>query len=278
MQWARWIVLSAVGLLAGCHHPRQPAAAPPVNYSEYHAHPFSWFGVSRVLVLPLDNETTFSHASEEVRNALVTELQQLGCFEVVPAPPEVCTTLSRYARANGRFNELALIQMARDFRADVIILGTLSQFSPYTPVRMGLVLQVISPADGVVVASVDGVWDSANPWIAQRARDYYLQSCRRRDEPLTADLVLDSPRLYQRFVCAEAAHILVDEGHIPPRLAGNPGASGNASGAPGCPAPPATSAPAPALLPPPFEENSPAGKAGPDGAADPRSSSRSGSY
>jgi hypothetical protein len=218
--------------------------------------------------MPIHNETDSSHAAEEARNALCTELQQLGRFEVIPAPPEVCVEFSQMIRENGRFNELVMIQLARQFRADAIIMGTLSQFSPYNPVRMGLVLQVVSPGDGMVVASVDGMWDSANPWIAQRARNYYEAYCRGRDKPLTANLVLDSPRLYQRFVCSEAAHILVDERHEPLGLVPAvppPGATeGNAtpSADPGC-APgqamplPAGPAPNPGLLPQPLKDGGP---------------------
>jgi hypothetical protein len=206
---------------------------PPLNYSYYHGHAFSWNGVRRVLVLPLANETNYSHAAEEVRNAFCTEMQQLGRIDCVPAPPDACAVLSQTIRSNGTFNELVLIDLARTYHADAIIMGTLTQYSPYNPVRMGLNLQVVSPGDGVVVASVAGIWDSASPWIAQRARDYYAQYCRRRDEPLTANLVLDSPRLYQRFVCFEAAHILVDDIHGPPGI-GVPADSGQTATAPGC--------------------------------------------
>jgi hypothetical protein len=285
MRWVCLIVLSSATLLTGCHHPKQPPVSPPLNYSFYHGQPFSWGAVSRVLVLPLRNETSFSHASEEAQNALVTELQQLGRFEVVPAPDDICTDASRYVRVNGRFNELALIQMAHDFRADVIIMGTLTQYSPYKPVRMGLSLQVVSPVDGLIVASVAGLWDSANAWIAQRARDYYLQFCRRRDEPLTAELVLDSPRFYQRFVCFEAVHILV--GDFLPGVPPKPGAAGSETGpgsgepgaGPACSpsAPPSRTGPPPSLLPPPLPDNPVDGKLGPGGPDGSRPFSRLGS-
>jgi nucleotide-binding universal stress UspA family protein len=246
--------------MLGCiiHHPKQPAAPPPLNYSYYRGDAVSWNGVKRVLVLPLTNETEYSHAAEEVRNALVTELQQLGRFEVIPGPPGL-TLPSRFIRENGQFNELGLIEIAREFHADAIIMGTLTQFSPYNPVRMGIVFQVVAPGDGVVVSSVDGMWDSANPWIDQRARAYYAKYTRRRDETLTANLALDSPRLYQRFVCFEAAHILVDDPHSAPGLSQQEAQATAGAGGPGCtPGQPPVSPPPPPPPPGPGVGNAPA--------------------
>ena len=197
----------AAGLLAlGCVGAKRQND-PPFSY--YHAPPFQWNNVARVLVLPLDNETAAPHVPEEVRNALLSELEQMGRFEVIPGPPDLPVTISRVIRDNGRFNEVALIEVARTFRADVIVMGAVTQYSPYAPPRLGMVLQAVSPGDGAVIASVDGLWDSTNPLVAQRARDFYLQWCKAHDEPFTAELALSSPRLFQRFVCSEAAHVLV---------------------------------------------------------------------
>jgi hypothetical protein len=172
--------------------------------------------VARVLLLPLDNETTFPKASEEVRKALAAELQQMGRFEVVPAPPDVHARLSGEIRYEGRFNEAVMIQLARIFRADVIVLGTLSHYHPYPQPRIGLTLQAVSPGDCKVVASVDGLWDAAQPAVKARARAFYAQG---RAHPLhpgltdnegfAGDLALASPALFQRFVCNEAASVLV---------------------------------------------------------------------
>ncbi len=205
-------ILSATVLLTGCRHP--PPPEPP--YSYYRAPQFQWRGVARVLIMPLDNETDFPHAADEVRNSLVTEMQRLGLFEVVPAPPDVPVDLCRVIRENGRFNEAILVQLARTFRADAIIMGAVTQYSPYTLPRLGVVLQVVSPGDAAVMASVDGVWDAASRPIAERARAFYSQRAKPRDEPFTAELVLDSPRLYQRFVCFEAAQALVGASVTPP--------------------------------------------------------------
>ena len=203
------LFLLAAGL-AGCdpfcllrlfHKPPPP----PALVREYRARGFDWNAVSRVLLLPLVNETAFPHVAEEVRAALAAELQALGRFEVVNAPHDLNGCLVQQVRVEGRFNEFALVELARLCRADVIVLGTVTNYSPYPPPRLGLAIQVVSPFDAVVVASVDGLWDAAVKGTADQARLFHREGLAPRQVWMSGELVLDSPRLYQRFVCGQAA-------------------------------------------------------------------------
>jgi hypothetical protein len=223
----------ALLLAAGCH--QAPHVEP--TYSYYHAPGLDWSRVNRVLVLPFENETTFNQVPEEVRRAFAAELQQVGRFEVMPAPPDVWAELSGQIRCNGRFNEAVMIELARCTRADLIVLGTVSQYSPYRLPRLGLVLQVVSPADAVIVASVDGLWDSTHQDIAGKARAYYREDARGgRAAPFPETLALESPQYFQRFVCHEAVIALLSVPR-PPAPPGQPGAdagSGAIKPAAGC--------------------------------------------
>jgi hypothetical protein len=220
-------------LAAGCHQP--PVVEPPFSY--YHAPGLEWCRVNRVLLLPMENESTFNQAPEQVRRALAEELQAAGRFEVVPAPPDVWAELSGQIRCNGRFNEAVMIEMARCTRADLIVMGTISQYSPYRLPRLGLVLQVISPGDAVIVASVDGLWDSTHQDIAARARAYYREGARGgRTAPFPETLALESPQYFQRFVCHEAVASLLawPPPPPPPPPQGQEGATGAAGAAGKC--------------------------------------------
>jgi hypothetical protein len=221
------IAVIALLLTAGCHH--QPTVEEP-TFSRYHADGLDWCRVNRVLLLPLDNESPVSQASEQVRRALAEELQAMGRFEVVPAPPDVWAELSGQIRCNGRFNEADMIELARCTRSDLIIMGTVTQYSPYRLPLLGLALYVISPSDGVEVASVDGLWDSTHQDIAGRARAYYREASRGgRNAPFTETLALESPQYYQRFVCHEAVVALLSV-PPPPQPPSQAGAGAGAGG------------------------------------------------
>lgn len=206
-------------LTASCHTPDRPALPPEPTASQYHADTFSWAAVSRVLVLPVLNESAHTRAGDEVGRALSIELQQLGRFEVVAPPAGHDARLAAQVHRGGRFDEAVMLDLAHAARADVILHGTVTTYSPYPRPRLGLVLQAVSPAEGKVVASVDGLWDATQRPVEVRAKLYYHQLPGRHpwvannviapNDGYADELALDSPMLFQRFVCHEAVATLV---------------------------------------------------------------------
>lgn len=216
----RCLLLGALALAASCA--TAPPCPPEPTASRFRHPGFAWARVARVVVLPLVNETAHPQAGEEVRRQLTAELQQLGLFEAVPAPPGMTEAVARRVRDSGRFSEDDLVLLARCGGADVILLGTLGHYSPYTRPRIGLTLHAISPDLGQAVASVDGLWDSVDHDVADRARAWYAryktlkQHARDHalgvwDDDYAVQLVLSSPYLFGRFVCAEAVRLLLGE-------------------------------------------------------------------
>ncbi|VTT97910.1 Putative uncharacterized protein OS=Candidatus Kuenenia stuttgartiensis GN=kustb0147 PE=4 SV=1 [Gemmataceae bacterium] len=220
------LAAAAALALAGCclferrAQKRAPQPAPP-TFSQYHLDGWDWGAVNRVLVLPFLNESENTRAGDETRVAFTSELQKLGRFEVVAAPPDDTAALAATVHRGGRFDEAVMLKLARLTRADVIVHGTVTQYSPYnTRPRLGLVLQAVSPEQAKVVASVDGLWDATDAAVAERARAHYRQRPRERppwvrnhvivsEDSFASELVLESPALFQRFVCGEAALTLL---------------------------------------------------------------------
>lgn len=227
------LLLGCLLVAPGCKTPPPIVVEPP--YSHYHAPDFSWGEAGRVLILPLRNETSHPAAAEEVRRALAAELQQMGRFEMVLTPPDDQACLSREIRQNGRFNEAVMVDLARHHGADLIVLGGLTHYRPYQRPHLGLTLQVVHPLSGKVVASVDGLWDSTRHDIADRAVAFYSRPLTYKDHlahhllgavdtSYADELVLDSPQLFQRFVCHEAALALVEPPMQPGLAPGSPSA------------------------------------------------------
>ena len=198
---------------------------PPVaqtTASQYHLEGWDWKGVSRVLVLPLRNESAYTRSGEEMQAALTSELQRLGRFEVVAATPEHLQRLSTGVHQNGVFDETVLWDIAKETRADVVIHGTITHYSPYPRPRIGVVIQAVSPAQGKVVASVDGLWDTTDAALAEKIRMYYRQQTRplpprirnstiAKDDSFATELSLDSPALFQRYICHQVSRTLIGE-------------------------------------------------------------------
>jgi hypothetical protein len=172
------------------------------------------------VILPFFNETETSRVAEQVQQGLLGELQRLGRFEVVPAPADDQAVLSACVRRGGRFDEAVLLHIARISCADVVVHGIVTHYQLHPRPRLGLVVQAVAPGEGKVVASVDGLWDTTDATVAERCRAFYRQRPRPlppfirnnvvpHDYVFTEDLALDSPALFQRWVCWEVARILL---------------------------------------------------------------------
>ncbi len=217
------VALFLGGLFAvSCHSLLKPAPPPPETpVSQYHADSFSWEPIRRVLVLPVLNESIYTRAGDEIGVALSAELQALGRFEVISPPQGAKTQLASSIHRGGRFDEAVMLEIGRSCRADVIVHAAATQYSPYPRPRLGLVLQAVSPRDGVVVSSVDGLWDSTQHSVEIRAKLYYHQLPQRRpwirehkiapDNGYADEMALESPQLFQRFVCHEAVERLIGQ-------------------------------------------------------------------
>ncbi len=194
---------------------------PPVTYSTFRQPGWEWADVARVVVFTPHNESEYTRTDSEFHTALTAELQRLGRFEVVAAPPDEQAALSQVAHRGGSFDQRVLLDIAKRTRADVVVFVSVTQYSPYPRPRMGVVIQAVAPAEGKVIASVDGLWDTADGGIAEQVRAYYRQ----REKPLppyvrnhviaaddnfAADIALDSPALFQRWVANVTGRLLVD--------------------------------------------------------------------
>jgi hypothetical protein len=217
----RLALVAVVALLAGCVYFQRggyPYIHPePPTFSQYHLAGWQWQRVDRVLVLPFLNESGYTRAGEEVRAAFASELQKEGRFEVIVAPPDDQAVLAATIHRGGKFDEAAMLALAVRTEADVVVHGTVTQYSPYPRPRLGLILQAVGPQEAKVVASVDGLWDTTDAGLAERCRIYYRQAVRPRlpvirdnviprtnIEGFAEDVALDSPLLFQRWVCHEA--------------------------------------------------------------------------
>lgn len=212
-------LVALVALVAGCglipkgrFANRRPE---PPTFSQYHLDGWQWQSVDRILVLPFLNESEYTRAGDEVRAALTSELQREGRWEVVSAPPDDCAVLAAQVHRGGRFDEAAMLLLAQKTGADVVVHGIVTHYTPYPRPQLGLILQAVGPQEAKVVASVDGLWDTTDPAVAQRCRVYYRPSVHPRpafvrnhlivnDDSFAGELALDSPALFQRWVCHEA--------------------------------------------------------------------------
>lgn len=197
-------------LCLGCAHGRSPDVAPAIApFQQFVAPNVDWSTVQRIVLMPLANHSTFPRAAAELQTNLAAELQRAGRFEIVVAAREDPGARSQDVFARGQFDEVEVLRIAREYQAQAVLFGLVTQYQPYSPPRVGLSLLMISPGDGIVIASSDGLWDSREANTSTQAQNYFKQSLHWPQSVLGSDRVLESPDVFQRFVCQQIAQSLM---------------------------------------------------------------------
>ncbi|MEX2285641.1 MAG: hypothetical protein WD648_01050 [Planctomycetaceae bacterium] len=164
----------------------------------------------------MSNETRFPHAESDIRDALAAELRAAGLFEVVSCPCEIGESWAAALREHGRFDELNLIEITERFQVDGVIYGSLTDYCPYWPPRIGVNLHLVSTHEAVTLASVDGVWDTRDEYVASQAQRFYDARLSPKSRDPEGELMLHAPQLFQKFVANQIVHLLAGPLGSPP--------------------------------------------------------------
>jgi hypothetical protein len=186
----------------GCTVPR---------FSVYRAPDFAPSRVRRVIALPFQHETDCVAVGDQIRAALAAEIQAAGCFEVVPAPDRLTAVLATQARRTGRFDELFVAELGRQFGADALLLGTVTAYRPYNKPLIGLKVQIVGTEHGRVLWAADGLWDTSLRAVVTRARSYYVKRHPMWDQLDGWKIMRLSPARFHRFVAYELVEAMRSE-------------------------------------------------------------------
>lgn len=124
----RMPLLLACLLCAGC------SAIPEITHEPLYHNPFPQ--LARVAVLPFYNQSGDPTVNQdEVAIAYYTELQQIRGFEVMPVP-----VAKQLAAASGIEPQTPedFQKLAQALGVDVLVVGSVTEYTPYYPPRMGL--------------------------------------------------------------------------------------------------------------------------------------------
>jgi nucleotide-binding universal stress UspA family protein len=183
--------------------------SPVAPFQQYIDPRADWSAIQRVVLLPLSNHTAYPRIAEELQSSLAAELQRAGRFDMVVATREDPGARSRDIFSSGQFDEIELLRIAREYQAQAVLVGHVTQYHPYHLPRIGLSLLMIYPAEGIAIASSEGMWDAREAETAAQAKQQYGSSLHWPHSVIGADRVLESPDLFQRFVSQQIASALV---------------------------------------------------------------------
>lgn len=202
-------LLALATLGGGCAHDRPAEVMATAPFQQYLDPRVDWGSVQRVVLMPLANQTAYPRIADEMQTNLAAELQRAGRFDIVVATREDPGASARDVFARGQFDEVELLRVAREYQAQAVLFGQVTQYHPYNPPRVGLSLLMVHPAEGIAIASAEGLWDAREVGTASQAKQLYGQSLSWPQSVLGTDRVLESPDVFQRFVSQQVASSLI---------------------------------------------------------------------
>jgi hypothetical protein len=86
--------------------------------------------------------------------------------------------------------------------------GTIQQYMPFPHLRASLSLRLVDLRSGFVLWAFEDVWDSNDKTVERRMQRFFKEQMRSGYEPINWQILVTSPRAFERFVAWEVAQTL----------------------------------------------------------------------
>jgi hypothetical protein len=151
-----------------------------------------------------------------LQGALVAELSAVMPYELVPLDEEDLVEVDMHdAFRRGRYDTRAVLEVARRYRLDGLILGTVTHYQPYPPQALGLEVELVAIETGATLWSSSLQLDAADARVRARLDRWQKDHTSGGGNRESVQLTLVSPERFARFAAAEVAAATLLPGSSP---------------------------------------------------------------
>lgn len=171
---------------------------------------FESYPIHRVGLLPvIGRELDEAHA-KLIQSAFYTELSLQTPYEVVPLDHHDLEEIhSGEPYIRGRYEPQMVIDLGRRFRFDAMFVGTVIEYSSYSPLRLSMQMDMIATETGASIWSSAVQLDSSSDRVRKAVKAFYLDSgAVDAEDGKGWELALLSPRLFAQFGAWQIAKLL----------------------------------------------------------------------
>jgi hypothetical protein len=175
----------------------------------YYINPSADFAtVGKTVIFELDNLSTRPDLATEFTQTLTEAISKRHLFSLSTLYRREPTwrMLDLSSEASYSLEELSTIR--KQLKADAVLFGRINQYHPYPNLLVGLHLKLIDLRNGKLIWATEQVWDSSDKRVERRMRHYFNSQMRAGFQPLDWELLVTSPRAFNKFVAAEIAQTL----------------------------------------------------------------------
>jgi hypothetical protein len=165
----------------------------------------------RVAVLPASGNRQITEESlERISEAVRTELNRTGRFEVVPVSRLDLRRLvgALTIESTQPLPPELLEKIKSMFGADGVLLTDVTSFSAYPPLELGLRMKLADLSDGKIIWASDNIFSAADPAVANSARRHVLKLGTDRGPGDLSHTVLQNPSRFAAYAAAATFEML----------------------------------------------------------------------
>jgi len=188
--------------ICGCVAYRSPV--PAADY--YYLNPDADLGqIGKVVLVQLKNNSVHPQISPDVTRALYEEIQKKQLFSLRVIPENDPDWRSLELDVDSTIGPQQFLLAAKTLQCDAILLGEITEYTPYPHMALALRLRMIKCDDGQLAWAFEQVWDTADRKTEYRIKKYLANQTRSGSETLEEHLVTVSSIKFVKFIAHEVA-------------------------------------------------------------------------
>ncbi len=161
--------------------------------------------IARVAVFEFQNYSNDMDISMKLTRAVTESLQKKHLFtiQVFERSDPAWQKLDLEPASSYSMEELSVIR--KQLRADAVLYGSITCYQPYPHLMVGLHLKMIDLRSGKLLWAIEQIWDSTDKLVERRMKKFYKEYMRSTYGPMDWELLITSPRAFNKFVVYEIA-------------------------------------------------------------------------
>ena len=196
------ICLGLAAALAGCQNtdPRKAVAYDLPTQDRL-------LELDKVVLVAFPEVEGYPGLADNLTDEVVSALRSRKLFrlEVIPRSNAACAMLGE---PDGPLNYKQLSEFRKALGCNAIIVGCVRRFSP--PPRMGasVYMQMVDLRRGKLLWAVEHDWDTTDKAVEARAKSFFDHQMRSGYDPANAWLVMNSPKVFTKYLAYEISRTL----------------------------------------------------------------------
>jgi TolB-like protein len=161
--------------------------------------------IARVVVFEFQNYSNDLNISMKLTRAVTESLQKKHLFTIQAFEHSDPAWQKLDLEFASSYSKEELLAIRKQLKADAVLYGSVTRYHPYPHLMVGLHLKMVDLRSGKLLWAIEQVWDSTDKLVERRMKRFYKDYMRSSYGPMDWELLVTSPRAFNKFVVYEIA-------------------------------------------------------------------------